>query len=55
MTIPPSVSKPLVDLISLIGEHAVVALIDAAIRRTKEAELRRNKTLFQRIFSRGRK
>ena len=55
MTIPPAIAKPLVELISLVGEHAVVAIVDAALRDTKAAQLKRNKTLFQRLFSRRRK
>ncbi len=55
MIFPPAISKPLVDLITMVGERAVVALIEAAVSRTKAAQLKRNKTLFQRIFSRGAK
>jgi hypothetical protein len=49
---PPAIAKPLVDLITMVGERAVVALIEAAVNRTKAAQLKRNKTFFQRLFSR---
>jgi hypothetical protein len=55
MIVPPPVTKVIVEALGLLGEKAVVSILESAIKRTREAELKRNKSLFQRIFSRGPK
>ena len=52
MILPPKVVQPVLEWIGLVGEKLVVASIEAAVRRTRAAQLKRNMTFFQRLFSR---
>lgn len=51
MILPPGTMKAILELVELVGEKLAVAMLESLVKNTREAQLKRNKSLFQRLIS----